>query len=121
MIGKWYQEQIQLPYIEKSDSLIEPSTCLNGDYYHDISSSYLFVCISGRNKTIQEWVDVNGIRCLNACPKDLLGEDREDFFRYWSDVLNWPNNILPKEGENVTIPSSWNLILDCETPIFKYV
>ena len=24
---------------------------------------YLFVCVSGKNKAIHEWIDVNGIKC----------------------------------------------------------
>lgn len=112
-IGKWYQQQLEFPYVVSSDVLIDPSSCQNGDYYHDINSSYLFVCVSGRNKTIREWIDVNGIRCLNACPQDLIGVNRENFTRYWSDVKNWPNNTLPSAGKDVTIPDAWNLILDC--------
>lgn len=120
-IGKWYQQSLQLPYITGSDSLTDPTTCKNGDYYHDANNSYLFVCVSGRNKTIREWIDVNGARCLNACPEDIIGVNREDFTRLWSNVSNWPNNVLPQAGANVTINDTWNMILDCETPIFNYV
>lgn len=120
-IGKWYQQQLNLPYISKATALITPDSCQNGDYYHDSNTSYVFVCVSGRNKTIREWIDVNGLRCLNTCPQDLVGTNRENFTRYWSDATNWPNNTLPKEGQNVTIPDAWNLVLDCATPIFNYV
>ena len=67
---------MQFPYIVKSDSLINPNNCSNGDYFHDSNNSYLFVCVSGRNKTIREWIDVNGLRCLNACPLDIVGVNR---------------------------------------------
>ncbi len=43
---------------------------MNGDFYHNETSKYLFVCVSGNNKTIHEWIDVNGIRCRYNCPKD---------------------------------------------------
>lgn len=52
-IGKWFKQQIQFPYIAKSESLVDPSNCSNGDYFHDTNNSYLFVCVSGRNKTIR--------------------------------------------------------------------
>ena len=51
-----------------SPTIINPASCQNADYYHDLVNKYLYVCISGRNKTIREWIDVNGIRCLNYCP-----------------------------------------------------
>lgn len=52
-IGKWYQEQLQLPMIIESSSLIDPSTCNNGEYFHDKDNKYLYVCVSGRNKAIR--------------------------------------------------------------------
>lgn len=46
-------------------------------------------------------------------------DEPEPEFRYWSDVKNWPNETLPKEGDDVHIPSGWKMILDIEeTPIF---
>lgn len=120
-IGKWYQAQLNLPYLMPSPVDIDPASCENGDYFHDSNNSYLFVCVSGRNKTIREWVDVTGIRCLYVCPKDIIGTVRENFTRYWSDVKNWPDNRLPAAGENVFIPEEWNLVLDCDTPIFNHV
>lgn len=67
-IGKWYKGQLQLPFIVPSSNMILPTTCQNGDYYNDPDARYLFVCVSGRNKAIHEWIDVNGIRCRYNCP-----------------------------------------------------
>ncbi len=50
-IGKFYQQQLQTPILNKSAALIDPVSCQNGDYYHDKINNYLFVCVSGRNKT----------------------------------------------------------------------
>lgn len=69
-IAKWYKKAVQLPYIVKSDALVDPSSCINGDFFLDKNSSYLFVCVSGRNKTIREWTDINGIKCMYNCPLD---------------------------------------------------
>ena len=69
-IGKWYQEKLQLPYIVPSDTIIDPTSCVNGDYFHDKNSSYLFVCVSGRNKTIREWTNIDSIKCMYNCPLD---------------------------------------------------
>lgn len=44
----------------------------------------------------------------------------EDFERFWSDTANWPNNELPREGEDVVINSTWNMVLDIgETPCYR--
>lgn len=40
--------------------------------------------------------------------------------RLWSDVSNWPNNILPKVNDDVVILCPWNMTLDiAQTPIFN--
>lgn len=49
-------------------TVLDPTTCSNAEYYHDPDNKYLYVCVSGRNKTIREWIDINGIRCINFCP-----------------------------------------------------
>jgi hypothetical protein len=46
----------------------------------------------------------------------------EKFERLWSDKNNWPNQTLPKENEDVEIPSGWNMTMDLPTtPLFKLV
>jgi cell migration-inducing and hyaluronan-binding protein len=81
----------------------------------------LFTCISGRNKTLREWIDITGVRCRNFCPKAAPFGTRETFNRLWSNVTQWPNKVLPKEGDNVTIPYEWNIVLDMSPPEFYYV
>jgi hypothetical protein len=41
---------------------------------------------------------------------------KESFQRLWSDVNNW-SGTLPVAGQSVTIPGSWQLVLDVDTPI----
>lgn len=102
--------------------MISPTNCSNGDYYHDSSKRYLFICVSGRNKKLREWIDVNGIRCLNFCPNTTNNTDtRENFTRLWSNASQWPNQVLPAAGSNVTIPYEWNITLDINPPILNYV
>lgn len=58
-----------------------------------------------------------GAECLEALDEVT---EQEDFFRYWSDTENWPDNRLPNEGEDVEIRGAWNMILDIEeTPIVR--
>lgn len=65
---------------------------------------------------------LNGVRCVGSCTEDIVEVETESEFRLWSDVSNWPNEELPKEGDDVHIMSGWNMILDIkETPIFKLV
>ena len=123
-IGKWYEGQLQNPYIEDKLSLIDPATCENGDYYNDKINQYLYVCVSGKNKEITEWIDVNGIRCVeDTCPVEGVVEDveREVFTRLWSNASQWPNGILPQAGDNVTINYEWNMELDVTPPVLNYL
>lgn len=41
--------------------------------------------------------------------------------RLWSNVSQWPGQVLPGSGQNVTIPYEWNLVLDIDPPVFNYV
>jgi hypothetical protein len=57
---------------------------------------------------------------VGSCNEDIVEVATETNFRYWSDVKNWPNNTLPKEGEDVHILSGWKMILDIpETPVLN--
>jgi hypothetical protein len=58
-----------LDYIAESTGVLDPNTCKNGEYYHDNDvQKMLSVCISGKNRTQYEYVEVNGIKCLYSCP-----------------------------------------------------
>ena len=121
-VGKWYQQQLQTPYIEAQPSIMTPETCTNGDYFHDKDNEYLFVCVSGKNKAIHEWIDLEGVPCVDECPEEEVEEgEREDFFRYWSDASNWPDSLKPTEGTNVSIPYEWKLVLDEDPPVLNYL
>ena len=63
---------------------------------------------------------LKGIRCVGSCNEDIVEVDEpEAEFRLWSDPKSWPNEELPKEGEDVHIMSGWKMIMDIpETPIF---
>ena len=53
-------------------------------------------------------VAVNGYARLNACS-----------FMYqslWSDPASWPGGTLPREGDDVTVQSSDNMLLDISPP-----
>ena len=64
---------------------------------------------------------MNGIRCLNFCPEENVLGEREDFSRLWSNASQWPEERLPVEGENVTIPYEWNLVMDIDPPKIEYL
>lgn len=95
--------------------------CENGDYYQDVENYNLYVCVTGRNKTIREWIDVNGLRCLNFCPEEDPTQEREDFERKWSNATQWPNEQLPQDGDNVTIPFAWRITMDVDPPVLNYL
>ena len=79
------------------------------------------MCVSGRNKTIREWIDVNGIKCADECEREEEEEERDEFDKVWSNASIWPNQQLPAEGDNVTIPYEWSLIMDIDPPVLNYL
>ena len=94
--------------------------CNNGDWWNDKVNKYLYVCFSGKGKKQFEYVDINAIRCEgNSCPEGVKEEPLEMIKRHWSNASNWPNGVKPKEGDIVTIPANWDLILDESTPILE--
>ena len=97
---------------------LDASSCLNGDYYHNNTDRELEVCQSGKNRTVYEYTEVNAIFCKHLCPPPVVAVTtcdsslNEKFMRYWSNASIWPNNTVPKAGDNVTIPCNWNVMLD---------
>jgi len=64
-----------------------------------------------------EAVSACGIECLEAIDSTT---EIEDFFRFWSDISNWPDDKLPEDDSEVEIKPFWNMILDIEvTPLIK--
>lgn len=58
-----------------------------------MENQYLFVCVSGRNKTIREWIDVTGIKCKDACPLIDPLPNRDSRWRFWSVDTDWTDGI----------------------------
>jgi hypothetical protein len=71
-----FKAKLQYPNLKESSLFIYPTNCTNGDYYHDRVNRWLFVCVSGRNKTLREWIDVKAVRCLYTCPNVTIGSNR---------------------------------------------
>jgi hypothetical protein len=89
---------------------------------NDTETREVHLIINGQNQGSDPLKESNliltGVRCVTSCNEDIVEVETESEFRYWSDVSNWPNEELPKEGEDVHILSGWNMILDIEeTPI----
>ena len=69
------------------------------------------LCATSRGKlAANEKLDVNGIFCRYECPvKETEIIVKEDFVRLWSNQSQWPEQRLPVDGENVTIPGNWTI------------
>ena len=39
-------------------------------------------------------------------------QHQEGFARLWSNSTQWPGRVMPSAGQDVVIPSSWDLYLD---------
>jgi hypothetical protein len=73
---------------------------------------------------MDEMIDATGVRCDETCPEEdenNEGNPREDTERLWSDASIWPDGTLPQEGDNVTIPYEWNLVMDVNPPKLNYL
>ena len=58
--------------------------------------------------------------CFNYVP--VVEKPVEKFERLWSDKNNWPNQTLPKDNEDIEIPSGWNMTMDLpKPPLLKMV
>ncbi len=53
-----------------SPTYLDVNTCGNGDYYHNNAKGIrtLHLCASGRNRSIYEFMQINGIYCRYVCP-----------------------------------------------------
>lgn len=61
----------------------------------------------------------DSVRCGNMYNTSDLS--RDSFLRLWSNASQWPNQLLPQDGQDVMIPYEWNLILDIDPPILNFV
>jgi hypothetical protein len=52
-VGKYFQKKIQTPLITAKTIQLDPTSCSNGDYYHDKLGKRLYVCVSGKNKAMR--------------------------------------------------------------------
>ena len=85
--------------------------------------------VNGKDQSDDPKVDsqmhFTAIRCIGECNDAIVEEEEVEEevvaeFRMWSDVTNWPNEILPADGDTVEIKSGWKMILDIpETPKIK--
>lgn len=60
-----------LDYEINSETQLDPTTCDNGQYFHDNQNGSLrmmTMCQSGKNRTKWENTDINGIICKYLCP-----------------------------------------------------
>eukprot|EP00735_Rhodelphis_limneticus_P009645 TRINITY_DN2840_c1_g2::TRINITY_DN2840_c1_g2_i1::g.6132::m.6132 TRINITY_DN2840_c1_g2::TRINITY_DN2840_c1_g2_i1::g.6132 ORF type:complete len:2077 (-),score=567.85,sp/Q86WI1/PKHL1_HUMAN/31.35/0.0,sp/Q86WI1/PKHL1_HUMAN/29.80/3e-30,G8/PF10162.4/8.7e-26,Beta_helix/PF13229.1/3.9,Beta_helix/PF13229.1/2.6,Beta_helix/PF13229.1/0.35,DUF1049/PF06305.6/0.19 TRINITY_DN2840_c1_g2_i1:1087-7215(-) len=49
-----------------------------------------------------------------GCPQPPVPGYEEKYLR-WCNASSWPNNTIPRDGENVTINPGWTMLLDCST------
>jgi hypothetical protein len=81
----------------------------------------LEICISGKGKTLYEYMEVNGVVCEHLCPAPPGTFIKEDFIRLWSNATQWPDGKIPKAGDNVTVNGSWIVLLDIDPEPANYM
>lgn len=62
------------------------------------------------------------VRCIGSCLSNVVSVAVENATRLWSDPKQWPNETVPKEGDNVIIPPGQNWVFDLpESPMYRYI
>lgn len=64
---------------------------------------------------------MNGIICRYLCPAPTGTFIKENFTRDWSNATQWPNGVLPADGDNVTVNGNWTLRLDVDPAVLNYL
>ena len=101
----------------------DPATAVTGDFTLSEDNELTYI-IKGGNFPLNE--DRNTYRtyrcfyldCIPPPPPTLpppVPDGRPDNFSMWSDVSIWPNQTLPMEGEDVTIPRGSYVLVDVPT------
>ena len=92
---------------------LDKDNCTLGDFYHDNDARLFGVCVSPKNLDPYEYINTRGIFCKYLCPEPSDGGNSgggcsstftaESNFRVWSNASMWPGEVLPKDGDTVTI------------------
>lgn len=112
-VAKVLNDVIQTPLVAASTAALDAATCNFGDYYHDATAKHIFVCVSDKLRTVNEF-KIGALNCLHFC--DTANLDREDFVRNWSNTTNWQGGVVPASGADVVIPATWTVKLDIDPP-----
>jgi hypothetical protein len=111
-------------FFTESTGYLDVSSCSNGQYFRDNSetaSRMMEICISGNNKTLYQYTEVNGIKCRYLCPAPAGTFIKEGFVRLWSNATQWPNGVVPQAGDNVTLNGNWTVELDVDPAPLNYL
>lgn len=114
-IAKLLEGVIQQPLITASRTPLNAATCVFGDYYHDKFTRNIFVCISDKSRTVNE-LQLTTTSCKFLCDDNSTNPNKEYVIRTWSNATQWPGQVVPAAGDNVTIPSAWTVKLDVNPP-----
>lgn len=65
-------------------------------------------------------IQIDGYRCQASCMESIDETEISGPEIFWSDVSNWPGEVLPAEGDFVEVEPGWNMVYDLEdSPIFE--
>ena len=88
--------------------------------FNDSETREIVFVVNGKDSDRQEFT-MQGLKCIEGtCGLEAVEEvPLEESQRVWSDVENW-GGVLPSEGDDVEIPSGWDMVLDIEeTPVLN--
>lgn len=101
-----------------------------GDFYMNNVTRHMMMKFDGLNSD-RNIFTLERVECISVggCNNKNMPEDTtiETEYRYWSKPASWATTstatgVLPKEGEDVIIQSTWNMVLDLtDTPVFRSI
>lgn len=104
-----------------ANSYMDP---LAEDYVVEDDEFEVRFIINAANMDDKSTIIMEGWRCAdNDCPDAWGFKECTEETILWSDATNWPDDVLPVEGDYVEIETGWNMIYDIEgdSPLFDMV
>ena len=106
-----YTSQLAIQNLSSGDNIV----------YNDTATREIWFAVDGKDPTgDRNVINIKGIACLYNCVPEVPKNSPLGSIKYWSNKTTWPNETLPKDGDDVVIKAGDNIVLDLEqTPILN--
>jgi hypothetical protein len=106
-----YTSQLAIQNLSSGDNIV----------YNDTATREIWFAVDAKDPTgDRNVINIKGIACLYNCVPEVPKNIPLGSIKYWSNKTTWPNETLPKDGDDVVIKAGDNIVLDLEqTPILN--